>query len=178
MVDLAEIQAAYYMVAATGVLVAAVFYILNLRETTRNRRVALTQNLIQTLNSMESIKAQGELMNMEWKNYEDFEKKYGSDNNLDNYSKRFFFFYNLEAIGQLLRDGLADADTLYGVIWNTTLSVWHKFLPTIEENRRRYSGKDAWSGFEYLVDEMMRIKKQRDPNYVLPLEFTKYIPDK
>jgi hypothetical protein len=30
MVDLAEIQAAYYMVAATGVLVAAGYYVLNM----------------------------------------------------------------------------------------------------------------------------------------------------
>jgi len=37
MVDLAEIQAAYYMVAATGFLVAAVFYILNLRISQRNQ---------------------------------------------------------------------------------------------------------------------------------------------
>jgi hypothetical protein len=33
---LAEIQAAYYMVAATGVLVAAVFYILNLQTQRKN----------------------------------------------------------------------------------------------------------------------------------------------
>jgi len=31
MVSFEEIQAAYYMVAATGVLVAAVYYILNMR---------------------------------------------------------------------------------------------------------------------------------------------------
>jgi hypothetical protein len=32
MVDLAEIQAAYYMVAATGVLVAAIYYVMNLHK--------------------------------------------------------------------------------------------------------------------------------------------------
>ena len=41
MVDLAEIQAAYYMVAATGVLVAAVYYILNIRTTQRNMKQTL-----------------------------------------------------------------------------------------------------------------------------------------
>ena len=41
MVDLAEIQAAYYMVAATGVLEAAVFYILNLRISQRNQGLML-----------------------------------------------------------------------------------------------------------------------------------------
>jgi hypothetical protein len=33
MVDLSEIQAAYYMVAVTGVLVAAIYYVLNMRAT-------------------------------------------------------------------------------------------------------------------------------------------------
>jgi hypothetical protein len=38
MVSFEEIQAAYYMVAATGVLVAAIYYIMNLRNAVRDRR--------------------------------------------------------------------------------------------------------------------------------------------
>jgi hypothetical protein len=45
MVTIEEIQAAYYMVAATGVLVAAAFYILNIRETMRNRRGTFSSNV-------------------------------------------------------------------------------------------------------------------------------------
>jgi len=41
MVDLAEIQAAYYMVAATGVLVAAIYYVVTLRTTQRNMKANL-----------------------------------------------------------------------------------------------------------------------------------------
>jgi len=41
MVDLVEIQAAYYMVAATGVLVAAGYYVLNMRTQTRTREAQL-----------------------------------------------------------------------------------------------------------------------------------------
>ncbi|MDH5364755.1 MAG: hypothetical protein OEY99_02855 [Aigarchaeota archaeon] len=41
MVSFEEIQAAYYMVAATGVLVAAVFYVLNLRISRRNQELSL-----------------------------------------------------------------------------------------------------------------------------------------
>jgi len=41
MVSFEEIQAAYYMVAATGVLVAAVFYVLNLRISRRNQDLSL-----------------------------------------------------------------------------------------------------------------------------------------
>jgi hypothetical protein len=41
MVDLGEIQAAYYMVAATGVLVAAGYYIFTLRINMRTQELAL-----------------------------------------------------------------------------------------------------------------------------------------
>jgi hypothetical protein len=41
LVDLAEIQAAYYMVAATGVLVAAIYYVYNMRISQKNSMLAL-----------------------------------------------------------------------------------------------------------------------------------------
>jgi hypothetical protein len=53
MVDLSEIQAAYYMVAATGVLVAAVFYIMNLREQRRNARLTLETRKIGLIDSLQ-----------------------------------------------------------------------------------------------------------------------------
>ena len=39
MISLAEIQAAYYTVAATGVLVTAIYYIYNVIMTQRNMRL-------------------------------------------------------------------------------------------------------------------------------------------
>ncbi len=43
MVELAEIQAAYYMVAATGVLVAAIYYVYNMRAAERNKKIQLAR---------------------------------------------------------------------------------------------------------------------------------------
>ena len=47
MVGFEEIQTAYYLVVATGVLLAAFYYALNLRETMKNRRITLTTTLMQ-----------------------------------------------------------------------------------------------------------------------------------
>jgi len=52
MVDLAEIQAAYYMVAATGVLVAAIYYMMTLRTTQRNMKMNLETRQAQLLMSI------------------------------------------------------------------------------------------------------------------------------
>jgi len=177
MVDLVEIQAAYYMVAATGVLVAAIYYIINLRTSQKNMRITLTNNLMQSQLSEESWRKWIELMNMEWKNYDDFEKKYGSDYNPDNFSKRMNLWHSYNSLGNLLRSGLADRDTLYNVGLRSTVWLWVKFKPVIEENRRRYGDKTAFSGFEYLATEMMKMARQKDPSYKIPETFTKYVHD-
>ena len=44
MVTLEEIQAVYYMVAATGVLVAAAFYIVNIRTNQRKQELKMNQD--------------------------------------------------------------------------------------------------------------------------------------
>ncbi len=62
------------MVAATGVLVAAVFYILNLRVSQRTLRINTTNNLFQSFASEEGQKRWIELMNMKWSNYDDLEE--------------------------------------------------------------------------------------------------------
>jgi len=110
------------MVAATGVLVAAVFYLLNLRvgqknqalmlkaqeQTLETRKLQFIQGTTQNLLNEEGMKRYGELMNMEWRDYGDFERKYGSDYNLHNYAKRTTIMMNYTMLGACLREKLID----------------------------------------------------------------------
>ena len=89
MVTMEEIQAAYYMVAATGVLVAAGYYVLNMKATLETRRIGVIENMMNNMTSYEGNRNLIELLNYEWTDYEDFEKKYGSDNNADAAAKRY-----------------------------------------------------------------------------------------
>jgi hypothetical protein len=41
-------------------------------------------------------------MNMEWKDYDEFERKYGSDFNLDNYAKRTTTMIHYNMLGSLV----------------------------------------------------------------------------
>jgi len=192
MVDLAEIQAAYYMVAATGVIIAAIYYVYNMRISQRNstlalkaqeqnletRKLQLITALTQQLFSKEAFMKYGELLNMEWRDYDDFEKKYGSDFNLENYANRSSTNYTYNSIGFLLREGLVDSEVLYGFLGVSPSFLWYKFEDVIVESRRRYSGKDNYEDLEFLAKEMLRIKMMRDPEYKLPETFNKYIPTK
>jgi len=103
------------MVAATGVLIVAVFYILNLRETTKNRRATLTNSLMQTFTSEKGHKRDLELYMMEWKDFDDFDKKYHPTVNPDSSVKRMATWLTYEAIGLQYRTGLLDMNQINAV---------------------------------------------------------------
>jgi hypothetical protein len=186
MVDLTEIQAAYYMVAATGVLVAAVFYVLNLREQRKNmkltletRRVALLDSITTRLIDEEMIRSGLQLLRYEWNDYGDFERKYGSENNLEAAAIRISMWSRYNSFGTMLRRGFITGDDLYDLgVQSQIIWIWEKFKRVIEENRRRYNGVDYLSDFEYLAGEMLKMMVKRDPSFRVPETLDKYVPDK
>ena len=178
MVDLALLQSISYTAGALSVVLGVIYYVLNLRTSQRAMKITLTNNLLQTFVSEAHQKRWGELLNMKWSDYDDFEKKYGSDNNLDSFAKRQAVILQFDILGNLLRSGLADKETLYNCIQITAPWTWAKFKSVLMENRRLYSGKDMFTGFEYLAGEMMRMKLERDPSYKIPYTFAEYVPDK
>ncbi|MGD0805669.1 MAG: hypothetical protein ABSA11_16530 [Candidatus Bathyarchaeia archaeon] len=99
MVDLSEIQAAYYMVAATGVLVAAVYYTLNMRETAKNRRATFANTMLQSTLTEEWNLRHIEVMNMHWNDFEDFKRKYDSSVDPQIYAKRLSIWASDDRIG-------------------------------------------------------------------------------
>jgi len=178
MVELATLQAVSYIMGSLGVFVAAVYYVMNLREQRRNRRISQTNEMQRFFLNYENQKIWFELLNMEWSDYDDFERRYGSDYGLDNVAKRHLFWFNYDTLGNLLKDGYVDRDTIYNSSAMSVIFTWFKFKPIIEENRRRYSGLEAWKGFEYLANEMMRLSLLRDPSFKVPETFVKYVSDK
>ncbi len=192
MVSIEEIQAAYYMVAATGVLVAAVFYILNLRvgkknqelmlksqeQTLETRKLQFIQSTAQNLLNEEGSKRYCELMNMEWRDYDDFERKYGSDYNLDNYGKRTTTMMNYTMMGACIREGLIDSESLYNMGMFGVIFFWEKFKGVIREQARMYNGADWGQDIELLASEMLRIKLRKDPSFKVPEAFLRYVPNK
>ncbi|MGD0805723.1 MAG: hypothetical protein ABSA11_16805 [Candidatus Bathyarchaeia archaeon] len=176
MVDLGEIQVAYYMIAATGVLLAAAFYVINIRAQNRNREAQLFMNIFKDLTSNEFMRNTHELMYMEWSDYDDFERKYGSDNNVENYVKRMTTFYWYNGLGLLLEDKLIDESMVYGALGSSVTIYWEKFKDVLLRGRGLY-GPELWLGFEFLADRMaeVRLKKgQVSP----PKSALRYVPDK
>ena len=176
LIDLIQIFS--WVATATGVCFAAYYYIITLRNNQRALRINMTSNLLQFDTSVEGQKIWIELINMKWKDYDDFEKKYGSDNNMDNFAKRQSTWKMYDNLGRQLQAGLLDRETLYYMGATNVIWIWAKFRGVIEENRRRYTGKTGYSGFEYLANELNHMSQERDSDYKIPENFTQYIPDK
>jgi hypothetical protein len=164
MIDPTTVSMIRDIVAIFGVIAGFTYYVMTVRINQRAMRINLTNNLIQQIGTDEFIKKLTELLYMEWDDYDDFERKYGSDVDLDNYVKRIHVWTRFDSLGQLLMKGQADKEILYHsqVVYNS-IHLWHKYQDVLEVNRKLYSGADAWTGLEYLANEMYKIKQEKDP---------------
>jgi hypothetical protein len=143
--------------------VAAFYYVMalrtqqdNMRETVKNRKATLTNNLMQFMTSYERQKINTELMSMEWKDFDDFYNKYDS--------KRISIWDYYELLGVQYRAGLLDFETIYAVAVQV-INLWIRFKPIIEEYRKFDYGKDLLSNWEYLANELARVRAERDPSF-------------
>jgi hypothetical protein len=175
LVDLVLLQSLSYVAAAIGVCVAALNYLRISIEEEKKKKIQTANNIMNVLTSKEGVKSWIELLNMEWTDYDDFERKYGTDFNVESSVARYHVFFSYETIGNMVRSSLADAHTVFLANGWVCIFMWDKFRQVIEENRRRYSGKDAWTGFEYLAGEMAKIKSSGDPLWVVPPAYGKYV---
>ena len=172
MVDLALLQSVSYIAGALGVCVAAFYYVMNLRETTRNRKVALTTSLMQNFISEEGSRRWMELMQMEWKDYDDYQSKYDSKVNLDNYARRNTVWNTCDILGYQYMSGQIDLATVWSICNTAVPLTWEKFGPVILEGKRRgETSKHIWEYFEYLAYVMSKAMVEMDSGHKMPVVF-------
>jgi hypothetical protein len=176
MVDLSLLQSVSYIAGALGVCIAATYYAVNIREQTRNRRVAFTTNLLSTLTSKEGIRDFYELMSMQWTDFDDFKGKYDSRVNPENYVKRMYKWNMFRNVGWQLRTGVVDWDTVRKSTGRDMMNMWLKFEPIIEEYRKREYSSDHYADWEYIADrvaEGLSLEEKRKSQYIIDDAFKK-----
>ena len=176
MIVIVDITLVKDIVTIVGALIAFTYYIMTVSNSNKARK---TQILSQAYSSFdeESWSRFLELMEMEWNDYDEFEKKYGSDNNPENYAKRMSEFSRYENVGILLKNGLIEVDAVYELYGTFTRWLWTKFNTIIYEQRVRYMIPEVFQNFEYLYDEIIRLHKQRGYEDQVPETYTKYVTE-
>jgi hypothetical protein len=168
MVDLAEIQAAYYMVAATGVLVAAVYYVFNMRATLQTRQAQMLMSLYQKWNEPQFQEAWMDVMTWQWIDYSDFQSKYSRASNPNENSKLILLGSFFEGLGVFIKRGFIDPRLVDDLMSLYIVGFWQKVEPIFFEMRKRLNSPTTGEYAEYLYKVIYDIWKQQHPETLNP----------
>ena len=166
-VDVTEISA---IVAAAGVMIGVVYYILDIRHQARTRQTDLVIRLYSAFISREFFDAQMNFLALEFKDYEDYVKKYGPIFHVgkdgltfkDTPEVRGILYIDnfFQEVGILLHRGLIDAGLVREVFTYRIELLWKKIEPIILGYRKEFNQPEAGKWFEYLYNETKK-REQR-----------------
>ena len=160
MVDIPTVS---IMIASAGVLVAATYYVLQIRHQTKLRQMDLFMRLYSTFMSKESSEALLIIMWLEYRDYNDFVEKYGMPSPEKPVWTAYMMVTNFfNEVGMLLHRKLISIETVDELFGFRVAQFWEKLKPLIEGMRKQLNPHVArW--FEYLYDEMKK-RQQRGVN--------------
>jgi hypothetical protein len=152
MVGITEISA---MVAAAGVLVGVVYYVLDMRNQTKIRQTDLVMRLYSQFNSLEFQKTWEQVLTREAKDYDDYRRKYGS------YAEVTAVGMFFEGIGILLKRKLIGIELVDDMFTTPIKWTWENMKDTTLELRKTRNQPEILEWFEYLYNEMQRREQRK-----------------
>ena len=153
-----DIQTVSIAIASAGVFLAAIYYILQLRHQKKMRQTDLLVRIVPWLNmsSIELQQAVIKTLNTEYKDYDDFLKKYGKLHSDKPEQTAILAVLNyLEGIGILVRRKLVDIDLVYDFWSGDITTLWEKLKPIVEGEKRKWNYPLLLNS-EYLYNEMKK----------------------
>jgi len=174
MVDQAAITMVKDIVTILGVIGGFTYYVMNVRATQRTQQLALkaqensleTRQLELLLNHNQDLVENGIsdyylIMNAEWDDFEDYDRKYGLMNNQEfvHRIRRLWSRYNVT--GLMIRDGVIDVETFVEYIGDAPVTVWDKYGEIIQELRKRYQLPTFMYGIEFLHGEINKYRIEK-----------------
>jgi hypothetical protein len=140
------------------------------------RRVQLFMQIYQEMSSTENLRIFNELIKWEWDDWDDFNNKYGSENNPENWVFRFSMWNRLNGVGLLVKAGHIDVGMAYDLMRRTILWQWEKWRDIIIRSREEYYSGDFCEGFEFLANEIKKEVERRGFSADVPENFGRNVP--
>jgi len=143
------------VIAAATVVAGVVYSSLQLREQTKTRQTDLVIRLASDMRSIEVVGAFVDVLGAEFKDYDDFVKKYGMPFSKNQVPLSLFMVGNyFEQLGVLFRNRLVDAH-LIGQLFPVS-AAWEKMEPFVKGLRKEYQSQGYYEWFEYLYSEVKK----------------------
>jgi hypothetical protein len=160
------VEITYQMMLSTlqtiALIVGIVYYITIMRNNQRSRRTEMFMQLYHSTYNPENMQRFWQLMALDWKDYDDFMERYGPAVNPEEAALRTQSYNFYDGLGLLVRDGTVDIDTVYRMMGRRIIIVWYKFETIIKGLRIQPDpGPDYAENFEYLANEMVKMRQQR-----------------
>jgi len=155
-----DIQTVSVGIASASIVIGVVYYILQIQHQKRMRQTDLLMRIYSTFGSEEFWTALTRTFNLDFKDYDEFVKKYYSTTTgfVDSPEIIGMSIVNVmfEEIGVLLNRKLIDlglVDDLFGYV---AIPLWEKIRPAIEGMRKQFQSPRSLQQFEYLYNEMKK----------------------
>jgi len=158
---MSEVQTVSIAVASAGVLIAASYYILQIRHQSRLRQTDLVMRLYDTFSSNEFQVAWQKVRTSDVEKYSahaisDHPK---GAHALSDYPKELYFAVNkvclfFEGVGILLRRRVTDTRMIEDLFGGTVIRAWESVKSAVEGARHQLNDPEIYYYFEYLYNEM------------------------
>ena len=158
MVDILLLQTLSIAIASAGVFLAAIYYIFQIRHQSKTRQVDMIMRLYSYYCSEEFSRASGRYMAAEFKDFEDFQEKYGVVGEHPVTTAFYIVPTFFEGVGALYKRKLADLELLYDLF--SVKLHWKKVEPLMEGVRKHFDEPRLFENFEYLCNEMKKYEQK------------------
>lgn len=141
------------IVAAIGVIVGVLYYVLDIRHQRQIRQTDMVMRLHTTFGSKELQDAWEKTQDREFKDFDTYKKEYG----LREVNEVGWFF---EGLGVLLYRKHINISLVDDLFSTPIKRAWEKLKPIAEGERNQTHRPQIWEWFEYLYNEMQKREQQ------------------
>lgn len=146
MVDITEISA---ILAAAGVMIGVVYYLLDIRNQSKMRQTSLVMGIYSKFGSKGFQAAWQEVLNREFKNYDDYVREHGL-------AEVWMVGVLFEGLGLLVHRKLVSIDVVDDLVSGPVKYTWEKMKPVVEGYRLHFDRPQFYEWVEYLYNELER----------------------
>ena len=147
-------------IATASVVAGVIYYSFMLRNQAKARQMDLLMRIYLTWGSEDMKKAFQNVLALEFKDYDDFLKRYGMASQAWVDVDKIGWFLN--GLGFLVHEKFVSIKLVKGLLHARGVMVlWEKMKPVIEGVRKAFDMPESNSWFEYLYNEMKKREQQQ-----------------
>jgi hypothetical protein len=170
LVDVLTIEMISIVVAAISVVIGVINSIIVSRRaaktaqtTLETRQAQFFMQIFEQFHEPEFYNKLADFLTWNWKDYDDYMKKYGPEKNPKAWYSSGSVAAFFEGIGVLVYQNLIDVDLVGELMSRHVIRFWEKMEPISKEMRRRFNLPRIDEKIEYLYNEMVKREQRLQP---------------